>query len=74
MNNKGWGLRAELVVVIVFLMCLIISTIGLNKLGLIGGNEDDNKIPFTNNIEVYEKMESKLIDSASMYVDRKSVV
>ena len=35
MNKHGWGLRAELAFVLLFLICLVISTIGLYRLGLL---------------------------------------
>ena len=37
LNKNGWGLRVELLFIVLFLFCLLIATIGLNKLGLFGG-------------------------------------
>ena len=38
MNKKGWGLRVELVIILLFVICLVIVSIGLNRLGLLGEN------------------------------------
>lgn len=34
MNKNGWGLRAELGFLLLFLVCILIATIGLHSLGL----------------------------------------
>ena len=36
MNKNGWGLRVELMFILLFLICLVMATIGLNQLGLLG--------------------------------------
>ena len=40
MNKHGWGLRIELAFLLLFLICLLISTIGLHRMGLVGNNSD----------------------------------
>ena len=40
MNKNGWGLRVELFYILIFLFCLVVATIGLNRLGLLGENNN----------------------------------
>ena len=40
MNKNGWGLRVELVIILLFLICLAIACIGLNRFGLLGENDN----------------------------------
>jgi|SRR5574344_403281 hypothetical protein len=72
MDKNGWGLRAELMVILMFLMCLVVATLGLNKMGLIGTNLDDigsiNTNKNTN--ETYSFLEQKLTNAASEYVNK----
>ena len=43
MNKNGWGLRAELGFLLLFLICLLVATIGLHKMGIFGvGNTNIN--------------------------------
>ena len=62
MNKNGWGLRVELLYILMFLFCLVIATIGLNRLGLLGENPDALIKPDTEEKEVYsyEPLERKL--------------
>ena len=39
MNKNGWGLRAELGFILLFLVCLLIATIGLHRLGLLNDKD-----------------------------------
>ena len=39
MNKEGWGLRVELAFILMFVICIIISTIGLYRMGLIGNGD-----------------------------------
>ena len=39
MNKHGWGLRAELGFLLLFLICLLVSTIGLHELGAFGAKD-----------------------------------
>jgi hypothetical protein len=61
---NGWGLRFELVFIMIFLICLLVATIGLNKLGLLGDNDDNynNKVYFS-----YTVLENKLNDASKRY-------
>ena len=40
MNKNGWGLRVELAFILLFVICIIISTIGLYRMGLLGSGEN----------------------------------
>ncbi len=70
MKKNGWGLRTELLFILMFLMCLVIATIGLNKMGLLGGNSDsiDEFKTDVNSEETYESMEERLNNAAKDYV------
>ena len=79
MNKNGWGLRAELGFLLLFLICLLISTIGLHTMGLVGNNspgvEEDLSIYTrdTGNFD-YASLESRVSSAAKKYyVDRYSV-
>ena len=69
MNNNGWGLRVELLYILMFLFCLVIATIGLNRLGLLGENPDALIKPDTEEKEVYsyEPLERKVVEAAKKY-------
>jgi len=62
---NGWGLRFELVFIMIFLICLLVTTIGLNKFGLLGGSDNDNdlnKVYFS-----YKTLENKMTEAAKRY-------
>lgn len=70
MNKNGWGLRVELMFILLFLICLVMATIGLNQLGLLG-NEN---VPVKPSIESgsgfsYTTLENKLTEGAKKYFD-----
>ncbi len=69
MNKNGWGLRVELLYILMFLFCLVIATIGLNRLGLLGENPDALIKPDTEEKEVYsyEPLERKVVEAAKKY-------
>lgn len=69
MNKKGWGLRVELFYILVFLFCLVVATIGLNRLGLLGENDDPLVKPDNSGSEVYsyEPLETKVVNAAKRY-------
>ena len=70
MNKNGWGLRAELGFLLLFLVCLLVATIGLHKIGLIG-NEDGRvkSIELVNKAD-YADLESRLLEASVKYYDR----
>ncbi len=68
MNKNGWGLRAELFYILVFLFCLVIATIGLNRLGLLGHNENALIKPDdSSEVYSYEPLETKVLEAAKKY-------
>lgn len=75
MNKHGWGLRAELAFVLLFLICIVISTIGLYRLGLLknaAGYYDDSNGYIKDNVNYdYDSLEKKLVDAASKYYSDK---
>lgn len=76
MNKVGWGLRAELGFLLLFLICLLIATIGLHKLGLVGNNEPGVEGDFSiytvgNGNYDYESLEDEVTLAARKYYDLK---
>ena len=69
MNKNGWGLRVELLYILMFLFCLVVATIGPNRLGLLGENPDALIKPDTEEKEVYsyEPLERKVVEAAKKY-------
>lgn len=69
-----WGLRWELCIVIVFIICLLIATIGLNRFGLLS---DDNMgyIRYTGTEEgdtfSYSELESKVSQAGRKYYNNR---
>jgi len=70
MNKNGWGLRAELAFLLLFLVCLLIATIGLHLMGLLGGDggvyRNDDYIENNINFD-YNSLEKKVTDAANQY-------
>ena len=69
MNKNGWGLRVELAFLLFFLICLLIATIGLHRMGLLGNNgvyEDDGYIYDNVNYD-YDALEKKVTEAAGEY-------
>ncbi len=73
MNKNGWGLRVELVIILLFLICLAIACIGLNRFGLLGENDNPLiKEPTTeDNTVYYTGLEDKLRVATREYYDAK---
>lgn len=71
MNKEGWGLRVELLFILMFLFCLVAATIGLNRLGLIGENDDAPLIkdPVSKDDFSYETLENKVSAAAKRYYE-----
>ena len=61
-----WGLRAELLFILIFIICLLISTIGFNKLGILGeeGAFDGNQ-----NRHSYSELELIVSSGALKYYE-----
>ena len=54
MNKNGWGLRAELGFLLLFLICLLVSTIGLHELGMFGAKD-------TSSINIMDKILTRAV-------------
>ncbi len=72
MNKNGWGLRVELLFIILFLVCILISTIGLQRLGLLKDKEG-SYVNLGGNGENYDYsgLEQKIVNAAIKYYDKK---
>ena len=71
-----WGLRWEIGIVIVIILCLLIATLGLSELGLLSGGSDDDDGPviYTGNTDksyAYSSLESELESAGSKYYNDK---
>lgn len=68
MKNNGWGLRAELAFLLLFLVCMLISTIGLHKMGLLGGNKTEGIYKTNNTSDFdYSSLERQVTQAAKEY-------
>ncbi len=71
MNKNGWGLRVELAFILLFLICLLISTIGLHKLGLLGNSNGiytDGSGTIEDDVNYnYDNLEKKVSEAALNY-------
>ena len=69
MNKNGWGLRVELFYILIFLFCLVVATIGLNRLGFLGENNNALVKPDNSGSETYsyEPLETKVVNAAKKY-------
>ena len=74
MNKNGWGLRAELGFVLFFLICILISTIGLRRMGLLdnaAGVYTDSDSSINNGINYdYDALEKQVVDAAEKYFEK----
>ena len=70
-----WGIRWEIGIVIVIILCLLIATLGLSELGLLSGeSEDDGPVIYTGNdgnSYSYSVLESELEEAGSKYYNDK---
>ncbi|NLC47895.1 MAG: hypothetical protein GX758_00860 [Tenericutes bacterium] len=67
MKKNGWGLRMELVFILMFLICLVIAVIGLNRLGFLGNSDNSLINQSEDNSFSYSNLESKVVTSAKKY-------
>lgn len=65
MNKKGWGLRVELGFILLFLVCLLIATLGLNRLGIFSKSSDE--IHIDSGTYDYVSIENKVTSAAKKY-------
>ena len=69
MNKHGWGLRAELGFLLLFLVCILISTVGLHKFGLLI-NQAPNDDGFGSSSSInydFDGLERKVVVAAKNY-------
>ena len=71
MNKNGWGLRVELAFLLLFLICLLVATVGLHRLGLLGNDggvyrDKDGYVEDTINYD-YNSLERKVTSAANEY-------
>lgn len=71
MNEKGWGLRVELFFIFIFLLCLLIATLGLNKFGLLENKEDTDVFGNPKNTQKYLGYEDDVSRAAYNYYNNK---
>lgn len=67
MNKNGWGLRVELLIILLFVICLVIVSIGLNRLGLLGENPNAPIQNVDRETFDYTSLENKLVESTKKY-------
>lgn len=65
MNKHGWGLRVELFIIVFFIACLLFSTIGLSKFGLVENSNLYDEGGY------YRNVENNLANSALNYFNNK---
>lgn len=73
-SKRGWGLANELLFLLVFVLCLIITFIYLYKAGLFKNDIIpiiDNKTTIITKKFDYEALESKLKESTEMYIEKE---
>ncbi len=67
MNKNGWGLRFELFFILIFVICILISTIGLHSIGLLGGDEDNLVNSGVDSDFDYDALEERVADAGKQY-------
>lgn len=67
MNKKGWGLRVELVIILLFVICLVIVSIGLNRLGLLGENPNAPIQNVDRETFDYTVLEKSMVEATKKY-------
>ena len=67
MNKKGWGLRAELGFLLLFLVCLLVATIGLHRLGVFGTSSTNISSGSQGSGFNYSEIENKVSEAARKY-------
>ena len=71
MKKNGWGLRVELAFLLLFVICIIIATVGLYRMGLFGNEEgsyiDIGEYTKGNGTYDYDELELKVSNAARKY-------
>ena len=78
-NKNGWSLATEIMFIIIFMICLLISIFYLNKMGLLGNDAVDNFNKAKTDVKTiltegkdttYQDIEDTLLFGAKRYVKR----
>ena len=72
MKKNGWGLRAELGFLLLFVVCILISTIGLYRMGLFSSAPDNDYVDLKeytkgNGTFDYDALETKVTTAGKRY-------
>ncbi len=69
MNKHGWGLRAELAFVLLFVICILVSTILLHRMGIFGRRDEVlDPINYTREKDFdFVSLEKTVSDAAKRY-------
>ena len=66
MNKNGWGLRVELAFILLFLICILISTILLHRMNIFGTRDEINYSDNSGEYN-YSALESSVVNAAKRY-------
>ena len=66
MNKNGWGLRVELAFILLFLICILISTILLHRMNIFGTRDEVNYSDTSGEYN-YSSLESQVVNAAKRY-------
>ena len=66
MNKHGWGLRVELAFLLLFLVCLIIASVGLSQFGLLTQEQE-----YSSPSESYYVLENEISTAAKKYYKKQ---
>lgn len=70
LNKNGWSLTSEIVYMIIFAICLLIAIIGIIRMNLlVGHNNNENNSNFN-----YSYLEEKLEEAAKNYINDKEEI
>lgn len=71
LNNRGWGLQAMLLCVLVLMIALVIVAILVNQLGKVLGIETNTKEPIPTETKLtYTDLENRAVEGAKKYQDK----
>lgn len=74
LNNNGWGLRVAIAYMSIFIFCLILAVIGINRMGffstepVITGEEEKTNVPEgIDEKQYYEDLETSVYEAIQKY-------
>ena len=68
MNKHGWGLRIELAFVLLFIVCILVSTILLHRMHIFGNNDNYD---YSGGNYNYGALEASVVNAAKRYYNEK---